>query len=614
MCAFCSAATYSCEFLDLDQTASAETPITSNNAANAVARNIDRHARNDGRFGVIAAKFKHVTSCRGPVRLRHFRWVGGACSGYCRSTRKVNLKVREIAAPNIMENWTKNKLHKLVADRLRGLKLIAVSNREPYIHSNDSGPIRCMTPASGLTTAMDPILRASGGVWVAHGSGSADRKVVDAYDRVRVPPEAPAYTLRRVWLSKRIENEYYYGLANEGLWPLCHAAFHRPRFSLKNWKSYREANEIFANAVLEEANGEPAFVFIQDYHLALLPRMLKRRNPNLAIAQFWHIPWPNREAFRAFPWKEELLDGMLGADLLGFHVRHHCANFLDTIDRNVEALVDTEHGYVSKRGHVTAVRPFPISIDFDEHVRMASGNRTTAATAQWSLELGRAPEMLGIGIDRIDYTKGIPDRLLAIDRLLEEHPEYVGRLVFLQIGVPSRTAIEDYENLNKTLIEQVNAMNRKWGHGDWKPVVFIRRHIDQQALVALHLMADFCLVSSLHDGMNLVAKEFVASRIDGDGVLILSAFTGAARELTDAVIVNPFAVDEMAEAIHQALTMPAPERRRRMNKMRAAVSSNNIYRWAGKIVLALSGVEIGDPAERMAEAGEECAALAGTAR
>jgi trehalose 6-phosphate synthase len=458
-----------------------------------------------------------------------------------------------------------------------------------------------MTPASGLTTALDPILRASGGVWVAHGSGGADREVVDRYDRVRVPPEAPSYTLRRVWLPRDVEAEYYYGLANEGLWPLCHIAFHRPHFRLKDWNSYRRANQLFAEAVLEEADGDPAFVLIQDYHLALVPRMLKQQNPSLAVAQFWHIPWPNREVFRAFPWKEELLDGMLGNDVLGFHLRYHCANFLETVDRSVEALIEAEHGKIIRAGHVTSVRPFPISIDYDAHVRTAASARVAAATARWSLELGHTPELLGIGIDRIDYTKGIPDRLHALDLLFEEHPEYIGRLTFLQIGVPSRTAIAAYEQLNNELCHQVEMLNRKWSRAAWKPVVFLRRHVDQIDLMALHLIADFCVVSSLHDGMNLVAKEFVASRIDGDGVLILSAFTGAARELPDALIVNPFAADEVAAAMHQALNMPAPERRRRMNRMRAAVAGNNIYRWAGKILSALAGIEVGDLADKASE-------------
>jgi trehalose-6-phosphate synthase len=512
-----------------------------------------------------------------------------------------------------MESWTQQRLQKLVRERLRGVKLIAVSNREPYIHTKEDGRIQCRTPASGLTAAIDPILRASGGVWVAHGSGSGDRDVVDARDHVGVPPEAPAYSLRRIWLPKHVEDAYYYGLANEGLWPLCHAVFHRPRFSLTNWMSYRTANRLFADAVLEEANGDPALVFIQDYHLALVPRMLKNSNPNLAVAHFWHIPWPNRETFRAFPWKEELLDGMLGNDLLGFHLQYHCSNFLETIERGIEARVDLERHSVVKGGHTTAVRPFPISIDFEEHVRIASSPRVNAATARWASELGQLPDWLGIGIDRIDYTKGIPDRLHAIDRLLEEHPEYIGRLVFLQVGVPSRTAIPDYDGLDQALLRQVETINRKWGCGWWKPIVFVRRHVDQAELVALHLMADFCMVSSLHDGMNLVAKEFVASRIDGDGVLILSAFTGAARELPDALIVNPFAVEEMVGAIHQALNMPATERRRRMNRMRAVVSSNNIYRWAGKILHTMAGMEIGGVSARRSYSNEMLAAV-GTAQ
>ncbi len=490
-----------------------------------------------------------------------------------------------------METWTKEQLHELVTHRLGGMKLIAVSNREPYIHTREQGRIECITPASGLTTAIDPVLRAAGGVWVAHGSGSADRDVVDKSDRVSVPPEDPSYTLRRVWLPKRLAADHY-GLANEGLWPLCHAVFHRPHFSRKQWRSYRDANELFAEAVLQEADGKPAFVFIQDYHLGLLPAMLKDRNPNLAIAQFWHIPWPNRETFRAFPWKEELLDGLLGNDLLGFHVRNHCVNFLETVDRNLEAKLDQEASSIDRRGHTTAVRAFPISIDFADHARKAASAAVAAAAARWAAELGRLPEILGIGIDRIDYTKGIPDRLHAVDRLLEDRPEYIGRITFLQVGVPSRMAIDDYERLNRALTEQVDAINRKWARGLWKPVILVRRHVDQISLIALHLMADFCLVSSLHDGMNLVAKEFVASRIDGDGVLILSAFTGAARELTDALIVNPFSPDEMAEAMHTALNMPASDRRRRMNRMRAAVAGNNVYRWAGTIMLALAGMDV----------------------
>jgi trehalose 6-phosphate synthase len=412
--------------------------------------------------------------------------------------------------------------------------------------------------------------------------------VVDACDRVRVPPESPVYSLRRVWLPEEIEAGYYYGLANEGLWPLCHNAFHRPLFNEKNWECYRRANELFAEAVLQEAAGEPAFVFVQDYHLALLPRMLKDRNPNLIIAQFWHIPWPNREAFRVFPWREELLDGMLGNDLLGFHLPYHCSNFLDTADCQIEALIDQEHGTVRRRGHVTKVKAFPISIDFDAHSATAAHPAVDLRRLGWYGELGRIREFLGIGIDRIDYTKGIPERLVGIDQFLTEHAEFAGRFVFLQVGVPSRIMVPAYRDLIASIRSQIEAINLKWETRDWKPIVFIDRHVDQPSLMALHKMADFCMVTSLHDGMNLVAKEFVASRVDEDGCLILSSFTGAARELREAILVNPYAPDEIAGAIYTALTMHATERQHRMRRMREVVSTQNVYRWAGKIVEALS--------------------------
>jgi trehalose 6-phosphate synthase len=497
-----------------------------------------------------------------------------------------------------MAVWTSNDLQQIVRTRMAGCKFIVVSNREPYIHVRQNGRIACMRPASGMATALDPILRASGGVWIAHGSGNADRLVVDALDHVAVPPESPAYTLRRLWLPRHIEEQYYYGLSNEGLWPLCHIAFHRPQFREEHWESYRIANELFAEAVLEETGGDAAFVFIQDYHFGLLPRMLKQQNPNLIIAQFWHIPWPNRETFRAFPWKEELLDGMLGNDVLGFHLRYHCSNFLETVDRNIESLVDNEKGNVRRSGHVTAVRPFPISIDYEKHCRSAESEEVQAEEEAWLVRLAQRTRWIGAGIDRVDYTKGIPERIAALDMLFEQHPEYIGELTFVQVGVPSRTGIASYDDLNQKIASEIDAVNRKHGRGDWKPIHFVHQHLDQPCLMALHRICDFCLVSSLHDGMNLVAKEFVASRTDEDGALILSSFTGAARELTDALLVNPFSIGEIAGAIHTALTMPWEERHRRMGRMRAAVEANNVYRWAGKLLEALLRIDVSEhPAE-----------------
>jgi len=494
-------------------------------------------------------------------------------------------------------SWTKQALLDLIVSRMHDVRFIVVSNREPYIHRRMDGRIRCVQPASGLASALDPVMRASGGVWVAHGSGDGDREASDRHGRLSVPPEDPSYTLRRVWLSKRLEEEYYYGLSNEGLWPLCHVAFHRPHFSGKNWESYRRVNQIFADVVLEETQGKPAFVFIQDYHFGLLPRMLKTQAPNLNVAQFWHIPWPNRETFRTFPWKEELLDGMLGNDLLGFHLRYHCSNFLDTVERHVEAKVEYEHAEITRGGKTTMVRPFPISIDFDWHDAEARSPEVELEMDLWRHQIGTMPEFLGIGIDRIDYTKGIPERLEALDLFLENNPQYRGRVTFVQIGVPSRMQIGDYRELNEQLEREIARLNDKWGDGNYLPIRFFKGEYSQVQLMALHRLADFCMVTSLHDGMNLVAKEFVTSRFDDSGVLILSSFAGAARELSDALLVNPFSIDEVADAIHRALTMNAAECRRRMQRLRAATAENNIYRWAGKILLTLLKIDASEPAE-----------------
>ena len=486
--------------------------------------------------------------------------------------------------------WSKEGLLELIGEKLRGYKFILVSNREPYTHRYSGGRIECIQPASGLTVALDPIMRACGGTWIAHGSGNADWKTVDEHHRVFVPPDQPRFTLRRVRLNRRLEERYYYGLANQALWPLCHIVFTRPVFRPEDWQAYRAVNQIFADAVVEEAGDAPTFVFIQDFHFALLPGMLKERNANLIVAQFWHIPWPNPEVLRGFPWKEELLAGLLGNDLLGFHLRFHCQNFLDTIDRILEAKVDRERYEVTRGGKTTTIRAFPISIDFQAHTTAAEAPATEREMARWRSLLGLRDELIGIGIDRIDYTKGICERLHALDRFLDKYPEYRGRFVFVQVAVPSRSQIPEYKMLEKELQKLVNEINRKyrrWPARSWRPVILLKQCFPQHRLTALHLLANFCMVSSLHDGMNLVAKEYVASRFDEDGVLILSDFAGASRELTDALIVNPFSEEESLEAIRQALEMPEDERRKRMRKMRAAVAENNIYRWAGKIISAL---------------------------
>ena len=459
----------------------------------------------------------------------------------------------------------------------------------------EGGDLECIATAGGLTTALRPILAATNGTWIAHGAGDADRDTVDENDRLQVPPDQPTYTLRRVWLTRSQEERYYYGFANEGLWPLCHIVFKRPIFRTEDWEMYREVNRIFAQAVIDEAAGQKAIVFVQDYHFCLLPRMLKQMGgDNLIVAQFWHIPWPNREMFRACPWQQELVDGLLGNDLLGFHIRHHCQNFLETVDRGIEAMVDRERWRVQRGGHLTTVRPFPISIDFAGNEQIAQSTEVTAAMEKWRRRLRLRDRLLGAGIERLDYTKGIPDRLRALDTLFENHPEWLGQLTFVQIAAPSRSHLPEYQAVEDEAEGLVERINWRWGNSTWQPIVFLKRQYGPVDMIAIQRLCRFFIVNSLHDGMNLVAKEFVASRTDNDGVLILSRFTGAFREMDNALGVNPFAVHEIAEAMHAALAMEAPERERRMRRLRDQVGYNNVYRWAGKILSHLMNLDIPD--------------------
>ncbi|MBX3354687.1 MAG: trehalose-6-phosphate synthase [Phycisphaeraceae bacterium] len=498
-----------------------------------------------------------------------------------------------------MRVWTRDSLHQMIESRMKGYRFIVVANREPFIHRFDGDRITVVRPASGMATAIDPIMRASGGTWIAHGSGEADREVVDTSDRIRVPPEDPSYTLRRIWLSKEEEEGYYYGLANSALWPLCHVTFVPPVFRPADWECYRRVNERFADAVLSEVGDAPSFVFIHDYHFCLLPRMLKRANANIIVAQFWHIPWPNREVFRAFPWKQELLEGLLGNDLLGFHIRYHCQNFLETIDRTIEARVDPDRFQITQGGRTTAIRDFPITIDFEAQSQRASSPEVEEAMERWRRKLGRRAEMIGVGIDRLDYSKGIPQRLHAVNELLRSRPEWRGRLTFVQVAAPSRSHIEPYQRIEDEVDRLVEEINFRWRERDWQPIHFFKTHHDPVEMTALHRLARFAAVTSLHDGMNLVAKEFVGSRIDNDGVLVLSQFTGAARELTDAIQVNPFAIHEIADAMHAALIMPAEDRARRMRRMRSHLAQNNVYRWGAKILSELLKFDFPEDAESL---------------
>ena len=485
---------------------------------------------------------------------------------------------------------TEESLKGIVRERLRGRRFVVVSNREPFIHRWDNGEIVCVQPASGVTTALDPVLRATNGLWVAHGSGDADAQTVDEASRVKVPPERPRYTLKRVWLSEAQEKLYYYGLSNQALWPLCHVVYQRPVFEEAHWQCYKQVNRLFADAVAEEIGSEPAFVFIQDYHLGLLSRMVKQRCPNAITAQFWHIPWPNPEVFRIFPWRQELLESLLDNDILGFHLRYHCLNFVETVDRFLEARVDAEKLAVSYQGALTKVRAFPISVDFEAISAEAATPEVDDEVARLREHYGLNAEFLAVGVDRLDYTKGIPERFRAVDRFLDTCPHYRERFTLFQAGVPTRSAIPQYQQVEAECRALAAQINHKHGTADWRPIVFVERHFMPPALHAIFRMAKVCIVSSLHDGMNLVAKEFVSARADDAGVLVLSSFTGAARQLEDAVLVNPYAVDRFAGAIRQALEMNPEEVRQRMRRMRKSVQRHNIYRWATHIVEKLSGL------------------------
>jgi len=496
-----------------------------------------------------------------------------------RSAAETEAKLRDAGE----HRWTAERLAANIRERFGASRIFVLSNREPYMHVLQGKETVCIVPPSGLVTAIEPVLRACDGVWVAHGSGSEDKQNVDEHDRLRVPPDDPRYTLRRVWLSSEEEAGYYDGFANEGLWPLCHIAHTRPIFRASDWEWYQRVNEKFATALLKEMEGsDNPIVFVQDYHFALVPRLIKAARPDARVAIFWHIPWPNAEAFGICPWQAKLLDGLLGADLIGFHIPLHCNNFLSTVDRVLEARTDREHMTTRRDGHTTAVRPYPISVAFDG----SKPERKTPVPSRDELlkEFGLRCETLIVGVDRMDYTKGIVERLIAVEKLFEEHPFYLERLTLAQIAAPSRSRIPSYIELNRKVKEAVERINQHYQTASWKPVLLIERQCSHAEVDLWYRASAVCLVTSLHDGMNLVAKEFIAAHDDDDGVLVLSKFAGASTELLDALIINPYDIEGVAEAIHQALEMAPDERRKRMHRMRQYVMDHNIYRWAASIL------------------------------
>jgi len=482
--------------------------------------------------------------------------------------------------------WTADRLKQTLSHYLQGEKIVILANREPYIHQrNPDGSVEVVHPASGLVTALEPVMRACSGVWVAHGSGNADRETVDRHDRILVPPGEESYHLRRIWLTEQQQEGYYYGFSNEGLWPLCHLADTRPIFRSEDWRQYQAVNQKFADAVCSEVDSRDPIILVQDYHFALAPAMIRKRMPTATVIAFWHIPWPSAERMGICPWRNELLEGLLGSSILGFHTQGHCNNFIESVDRYLEARIDREHSAVVIQGQRTLIRPYPISLEWPVHwVENAASPEECRAQVWRDLGL-KANALLGVGVDRLDYTKGIEERLQAVELLLERHPEFRGRFSFVQLAAPSRTKIDRYKQLNEAVERLTERINQKFGTADYRPIILLRSHHEPPEVFRYLRAADLCYVSSLHDGMNLVAKEFAAARTDFKGVLVLSEFTGAAREMTGALIVNPYDLEASSDALAAALQMPAREQSDRMRLMRTLLSQFNVYRWAGKMIV-----------------------------
>ena len=486
--------------------------------------------------------------------------------------------------------WTPERLNEEMKQVLENRVMVVVSNREPYMHIHEGNEIRCIVPASGMVTAMEPILKACGGLWIASGSGDADKETVDEFDKVAVPPYENKYMLRRVWLTKEQEDHFYYGFSNEGLWPLCHLAHTRPVFRKTDWEFYKQVNELYAAAVLQEIKDkDEPFVLVQDYHFALLPKLIKMARPDARVAIFWHIPWPNAESFGICPWQKEILSGMLGADLIGFHTQYHCNNFLETVNSTLESRVIWENFSVKIGKHFTLVKPFPISIAFtrkDIEETIPDEVDPPVITDSHGLPI----KYIGIGVDRIDYTKGLIEKFLAIERFLEKYPEYIGQFVFVQIGAPSRSLLKSYSDIINAVEHEVTRINGKFRSKGWQPILYLKGHHSHEQIQPYYQHARFCMVTSLHDGMNLVAKEFIAARKNNDGVLILSQFAGASQELHGALIVNPYDIEQTAEAIRVSLEMPLEVQNQKMKQMRRMIMQHNVYSWGASILRTMASI------------------------
>ncbi len=486
----------------------------------------------------------------------------------------------------LASHWDAQALRGLLASQMAGDQIIVVSNRQPFTHDRVDEAVTLMQPASGLVTALEPVVRACNGTWIAHGSGASDRDFVDTADRCPAPAATGTYSLRRIWLSAEELRGYCDGFANSGLWPLCHMVHVRPVFNEADWQHYRAVNARFADAVVREARRPDPIVLVQDYHLALVPALVRAQLPHATIVSFWHIPWPHPDQMGVCPWLPELLEGLLGSDIVGFQTPQHRRNFADLAGRSGKQVSQGEVPEIVQRSHTTQVRDYPISIawptaaEADTLPSVESCRRE--ARARWSL---KPQGKLILGVDRFDYTKGIMERLHAFEQLLATQPQWQGLVRFVQIAAPTRTVLKEYTDFQSQVFAEVARINARFAASGDALIVLLDAHHDRAALDALYRAADVCLVTSLHDGMNLVCKEFVAARDDEQGALVLSQFAGAANELGTALIVNPYHTRQVTNSLHQALCMPSSEQRRRMRALRETVKAANVYRWAASMLL-----------------------------
>lgn len=480
--------------------------------------------------------------------------------------------------------WTAERLKEFIKAYLKDRPIFVVSNLEPYMHTKVKNEIKCIVPPSGLVTALNPVMEACGGTWLARSYGNADKETVDKEDRVAVPPDDPKYTLKRIWLTEEQIDGYHKGFSNEGLWPLCLMVHTRPVFRENDWKEYLSVNNLFASKLLAEIkNVQRPLILVQDYHLSLLPKLLKKARPDAQVAIFWHLPWPSAEQFSICPWRKEVIEGILGADIIGFHTQQYCNNFIDTVGKEIESLIDYEKFSITHNNHPASIRTFPLSINF-------TNGDTLDNTADKKIieDLDIKTEFIGLGVDKMDYVKGILERFRGVESFLKKHPSYSEKFTFLQIAPPCRTNMEIYRAYEEAVTSEAERINKTLGKNNWKPIVLVKKEFSHEKLTSLYRLANFVAITSLHEGMNLVAKEFVAARNDNLGVLILSSFTGASRELKDAIIVNPYDASQTADAMFKALTMSKSEQSQRMNRMRNSVKSYNIYRWAAELIKNLT--------------------------